>query len=105
MKLDSNQKDALKVLKSIAVGECGDYNLVYMKGFATIAYARNFKNSKMISVSVSYFDQNECDRYRKSTGAYFALTRLILNESVQLPLGNYDDNVIAEILVDMFDIG
>ncbi len=75
----------------------------------TIAWVRNFEGAKMITVSTSYFDLNEQDKFRSSTGKYFALKRLFGGSSaelqfIQLPLGRMNDDYITGALTDKFDM-
>lgn len=103
MKLTKDQKGTLKFLKALAMQEHQeDVNVIHSADAVTIAWVRNFANSKMITVATSYFDTDEDDRFRKSTGAFFALSRLIMGEATQLPLGEYEDDEIDEILSDLF---
>lgn len=100
MKLTQDQKKSLKFEK-VRTGKAG-VKLIHIRDVVTIAWVRMFPTSKMISVSTSYFDQTESDKFRKSTGTFYALLRLRGNEFMQLPLGELDDSIIENVLVDMF---
>lgn len=104
MKLTKDEKSTLKFLKVLARDY--DVNVFQIDEVVTIAWARNFPTAKMITVSTSYFDfDNEEDRFRRTTGEYYALSRFFdmeCREVMQIPLGEYDDTVIENILADMF---
>ena len=104
MKLTKGQKAELKVMKADVDLHMGDLNLAYLNGHSVIAFVRNFQTSKMVSVAVSYFDKTESDKYRKSTGTYFAVLRLLEGELVQMPLGHLTNEAIACQLAESFGI-
>lgn len=104
MKLTKDQKSVLKYLKELA--KDFKVEVIQIDEVVTIAWVRNFATAKMITVSTSYFDRDETDRFRKSTGEYFALSRMFVDmaETMQLPFGEYDNEQIQSILEDMFVI-
>jgi len=100
MQLTKVQKTILKNLKK----QNPNIQTIVIEGSAVVAWNRVFPTSKMIDVSVSYFDRSEDDKFRKKTGEYFALDRLCSGQAVQLPLGAETDEDIADVLLSMFDI-
>lgn len=104
MKLTKEQKDNLKAMKAGAK-EVG-VKLITVPEVVTIAWVRAFPGAKMIAVSTSYYDQEESDKFRRKTGEYYALLRQTdhLHEFIQLPLGDLPDDLIEEMLQDMFVI-
>lgn len=107
MKLTKEQKSELSVLVEMA--NAIDINILrFPEDGSTIGWYRNFKNSNMVTVAVSYLLPEEGKRYRRKTGIYFVLKRLFdidgKGEKIQLPLGKFTDSEIQQILVDKFAI-
>lgn len=105
MKLTKEQKAEFATLAEMSK-EAGIDIVTYPDLGTTIGWYRNFKNSKMITVAVSYLDTLEGKKFRAKTGAYFVLQRLFdvdcSGQAIQLPLGHLSYHQIQEILADTF---
>lgn len=73
-------------------------------GGQTFVWARDseYKNSKMVSVSVSFC--NEKDQFCRKIGAYNALERFYAGEHISLPIGDEDSAVIVDRLRRIFNL-
>lgn len=100
MKLTKQEKSDLKLFKN----QNPQVKFITVQGVVTIAWSRAWDGSKMILVATSYFDQTEDDRFRRTTGEYYAAIRLSNGGFMQLPLGEYTDDEITDMLEDMFCI-
>ncbi len=101
MKLQKEQKIVLRGMKKYA-REHG-VKTIHVPYVVTICWERMFSGSKMVIVSTSFMDED--DNYNTKTGVFYALARILGGEQVmQLPLGEYSDAEIKEILTDMFTI-
>ncbi len=100
MKLNKENKSSLKQFKNLNK----QVKFITVQGVVTIAWGRAWEGSKMIVVATSYFDQTEDDRFRRTTGEFYAAIRMAQQEYMKLPLGEYTDDEITDMLEDMFCI-
>lgn len=100
MKLNKLQKLDLIWYKDQA--KVNNAKVIHVPEVVTIVWQRAFKHSRMVLVATSYFDPTEQDRYRKSTGKFFALGRMFNGQYAQVPIGELDDQTIENVLKDMF---
>lgn len=76
------------------------YNQENPFGGVTVAFGNVFPGSKMVEVAVSYCDVK--DKYVEEIGSMLALYKFESGETVQLPIGHYDQEDQAQVIITMF---
>jgi hypothetical protein len=107
MKLTKDQKRELKTLREMA-SESGIKVIQIPIYGLTIGWYRPFPESKMVVVATSYLLETMATKFRTKTGQYFVLQRLFdldgKGQTMQLPLGMFNDADVADILESVFSL-
>lgn len=90
-KLDKSQKEALIVF-------CEDFPKAafYNNKRVTLCCVPEFKNSKMVRVSVSIMSETE-EKFREKVGKYHAAWRMINGEYIVIPSNFYTDSLMESL--------